>query len=235
MPTPQLNLHLEPPEFQVALKWWLGLDTSQNARCSLCPSHALDPLGHHALTCKSGGDLIVRHNALRDTFWESCKLACIGGQLEAGSSLDEEGRQTRPADILVQNWEFGKPAALDFTVTSPLNPTTLNEASVTAGSAASAAEPRKHATNDAKCNRLGWVCIPLAVETYGCWGDEAIKCLDRLAARIATRTARSKSSAASALYGRLSIVLVRANARAILARSSTVFLTPIVLIKVYLV
>ena len=115
-----------------------------------------------------------------------------------GSSLDEEGRQTRPADILVQNWEFGKPAALDFTVTSPLNPNTLNGASVTAGSAASAAEARKHATNDAKCNRLGWVCIPLAVETYGCWGDEAIKCLDRLAARIATRTARPKSSA---LYG----------------------------------
>ena len=67
-----------------------------------------------------------------------------------------------------------------------------------AGSAASAAEARKHATNDAKCNRLGWVCIPLAVETYSCWGDEAIKCLDRLAARIATRTARPKSSA---LYG----------------------------------
>ena len=55
------------------------------------------------------------------------------------------------------------------------------------------------------------------METYGCWGNEAIKCLDRLAARIATRTARSKSSAVSALYGRLSIVLVRANARAILA------------------
>ena len=28
MPTPQLNLHLEPPEFQVALKWWIGMDTS---------------------------------------------------------------------------------------------------------------------------------------------------------------------------------------------------------------
>ena len=34
---------------------------------------------------------------------------------------------------------------------------------MTTGSAASAAEARKHATNDAKCNRLGWVCIPLAV------------------------------------------------------------------------
>ena len=75
-----------------------------------------------------------------------------------------------------------------------------------AGSAASAAESRKHATNDAKCNRLCWVCIPLAMETYGCWGNEAIKCLDRLAARIATRTTRPKSSAVSALYGRLSIL-----------------------------
>eukprot|EP00731_Ephydatia_muelleri_P001706 Em0001g1706a len=174
-----------------------------------------DPLGHHTLTCKSGGDLIVRHvQCTARHFLESCKQACIGGQLEAGSSLEDEGRQTRPADILVQNWEFGKPAALDFTVTSPA---TLNGASVMAGSAASAAEARKHLTNDAKCNRLGWVCISLAVVTYGCnvGGDEAIKYLDRLAARIATRTARPKSSAESALYGRLSIVLVRANARAI--------------------
>ena len=85
---------------------------------------------------------------MRDTFWESCKLACIAGQIEAGSGLDVEGSRTRPTDILVHNWEFGKPAALDFTITSPLNPSTLNEASVMAGSAALAAELRKHAAND---------------------------------------------------------------------------------------
>ena len=134
-PTPQLNLHLEPPEFLAALKWWLRMGTSKNTSCSLC---------HHALTL------------------------CIRGQLEVGSSLDEEGRQIRPADILVQNWGIGKLATLDFTIASPLNPTTLNEVSVTAGSAAWAAEARKHATNDVKCNFLGRVCIPLAVETYGC-------------------------------------------------------------------
>ena len=62
----------------------------------------------------------------------STKQACIAGQIEAGSGLDVEGSRTRPADILVHNWEFGKPAALDFTITSPLNPSTLNEASVMA-------------------------------------------------------------------------------------------------------
>ncbi|KAL5503619.1 hypothetical protein EMCRGX_G010594 [Ephydatia muelleri] len=161
---------------------------------------------------------IIRHNSLRDTFWESCKLACIAGQIEAGSGLDVEGSRTRPADILLPNWEFGKPAALDFTITSALNPSTLIEASVMAGSAASA---RKHVANDEKCSRLGWVCIPLSVETYGCWGEEAGRCLDRLATRIATRTGCPKSSAVSGLYGRLSIGLVRANARALLARSSS--------------
>ena len=79
-----------------------------------------------------------------------------------------------------------------------------------AGSAASAAEIHKHVANDEKCSRLGWVCIPLSVENYGCWGEEAgtCRCLDRLATQIATRTGCSKSSAVSGLYGRLSIVLV---------------------------
>ena len=71
-------------------------------------------------TCKSGGNLIVRHNCLRGTFCESCKLACITGQIEGGCGLDVEGSCALPALFLVHTWEFGKPAALDFTITSPL-------------------------------------------------------------------------------------------------------------------
>ena len=42
---------------------------------------------------------------------------------------------------------LGKPAAFDIT---PLNPSTFTEASVTAGSAALAAEQRKHNADDVK-------------------------------------------------------------------------------------
>ena len=56
---------------------------------------------------------------------------------------------------------MGKPAAFDFTVTSPLTSSNLPEASVTAGSAVFAAEERKHKANDSKCAELGWVCIPI--------------------------------------------------------------------------
>ena len=38
----------------------------------------------------------------------------------------------------------------------------------TGGSAAQKAKARKHNANDHKCRELGWVCILLAVETYGC-------------------------------------------------------------------
>eukprot|EP00731_Ephydatia_muelleri_P028029 Em0019g902a len=48
----------------------------------------------------------------------------------------------------VQDWDRGMPAGFDVTVTSPLTPVTLNEASVSVGTAAHAAEIRKHAAND---------------------------------------------------------------------------------------
>ena len=38
---------------------------------------------------------------------------------------------------------------------------------MSSGAAAHASEIRKHNSNDAKCGELGWVCIPLVVETYG--------------------------------------------------------------------
>ena len=113
---------------------------------------------------------------------------------------------------------LGKPAAFDITVTSPLNPSTFTEASVMAGSAALAAEQRKHNANDVKCSELGWKCVPLAVESYGCWGTEARQHLARLASRLATRYNTTKSQATSNLYGRLNLTLVRANVRALLSR-----------------
>ena len=117
IPSLRLSLHLEPAESPIAVEWWLGIAVTDNPVCSFCPSHALDPLGHHALTCKHR----LRHSRLRDVLLESCRRACLGPQVEAGSGLGHEGHRTRPADILIPHWDLGKPAALDLTVTSMLN------------------------------------------------------------------------------------------------------------------
>ena len=64
--------------------------------------------------------MVTRHNRIRDTVFEVCQHACLGAQLEVGSSLGHEERQTRLADILVPNWELGQPVAADLSITSPL-------------------------------------------------------------------------------------------------------------------
>ena len=73
----------------------------------------------------------------------------------------------------MKDWTQGKPTAFDITVTSPIIPAILAEASMRVGAADEAAERRNHKANDPKCAELGSVCVSLAVETYCNWGEEA--------------------------------------------------------------
>ena len=78
---------------------------------------------------------------------------------------------------------------------------------------------RQHTTNDPKCAELGWRCVPLAVETYCNWGEEARRTFTLLATRLAFGSSSFHKAVISDMFGRLNITLVRAIARAILARN----------------
>ena len=149
---------------------------------------------------------------------EFCHRVHLGVRVESGSGLTPDLSRTRPADVLVLNWERGKHAALDITVTSPLIPSILTAASLSEGAAAQEAEARKHRANDPKCSELGWVRIPLTVETYGNWGREAQSTFSHLASHLAITTSSYKGKVLTKLYSRLNFTLVRAVARALLAR-----------------
>ena len=120
VPSVGIWLHLDPNELQIAVKWWLGLDTSRGSSCALCPDVALDPLGHHAATCRRGGDVVICHNRLRDVFLSFYHQAHLAARLEAESSLTPGLDHARPADVLVRDWAQGKLAAFDITAMSPL-------------------------------------------------------------------------------------------------------------------
>ena len=77
---------------------------------------------------------------------------------------------------------------------------TLQVTCVMPGSVATQAEIRKHHSNDAKCRELGWVCIPLVVKYFACWGPET---LSRLAGILATRQRQPKTITINQIYGRL--------------------------------
>ena len=99
----------------------------------------------------------IHHNHLCNVFVEFCHRAHLRVRLESGSSLTPDLSHTRPADVLVFNWERGKHAAFDSTGSSPLIPSIPTAASLSKGSAAEKAETRKHKINDPKCLELGWV------------------------------------------------------------------------------
>ena len=117
-PSVQVGLHLDPNELQTAIKWWLGLDTSGGSMCLLCPDTALDTLGHHAVTCRRGGDVVTRHNCLRDTFVDLCRNAHLSVQVEVGNNLTLDN--SRPATVLVGNWDRGKLPHLNYSFFSPI-------------------------------------------------------------------------------------------------------------------
>ena len=130
----------------MALRWWLGLNTAGGSCCPFCPDTVLDPVGHHAVSCRHGGFVVTWHNLLRDILAGFCRRAHLSVKIEVGYGLSRENINSRPADILVQSWDRGHPAAFDVTVTSPLTPAILNMSSIYEGAAGRVAEARKHTT-----------------------------------------------------------------------------------------
>ena len=173
------------------------MDTSGGSLCSLCPEFALDPLGHHAVSCKRGRgavtchnqlrDAVTCHNQLRDAFAEACCHAHLPVRIKMGSGLTPDHSHSHSANVL--------------------------------GAAALPAETRKHMANDKKCQELGWACVPIAMETYGNWGQEAKDTFSHLASHLTTVSSQPESKVISDLYGCLNLTMMRAIARAILAKA----------------
>ena len=105
---------------------------------------------------------------------------------------------------------------------SPLTNENISGAAAAEGRAKTAvrsAEVFKHERYDEKCAQNNWKFVPMAVDSYGVWGDEATALFDKVADNLVIQLGVRKSIAASFIYNTLGVVLARENARAILAKS----------------
>ena len=75
----------------------------------------------------------------------------------------------------------------DIKVINPLNLQFIQEAAQTCGHAAEMGEEAKHSRNDEACALRGWSCIPLVVEVFGGWGNEAINVLLAISKKVAAQ------------------------------------------------
>ena len=211
VPSSALGLHLHDREFRFCLQYWLGLRMFEdNRRCPVCQADA-DPLGDHQVGCGGNSDRILRHNSLRDAVFSAAQSAALAPRREAPSLVP--GSQSRPADIYLPCWKRGRPpAAVDVTVISTMQQSTIQGAAENQGHARRIAEERKFAAHVAACQAAGISFIPLAVETLGGLSVTAADTISSIGRLMGQRFGISPSESTRHLFQRLSISLWRGNA-----------------------
>jgi hypothetical protein len=224
--------HVDPELFRIALARRLRLPLLQKpAPCNACGS-ALDVFMDHALVCQCGGNRTLRHNAIRDVTFDFAVNAGVRAEKEkAGllpprpgtddlaSQMPTSGR--RPADIWLPTWPDGKPAAVDFAVSSGLRADLLSAAAHDASSVCVQYEDvkRKYLDTANSCHNAGLAFVPFVVEAHGGGlGPAARKVCGHLVKAAAARDGDEAEVHAADLFRRISITLQRENARAVLRR-----------------
>ena len=178
-----------------------------------CPDIALDSLGHHEWLAGMG-EMWPSATIICTMWLQTFAVMLILVYAWRWAMVLQE--MTTILDLLNANCRVGQRQACctRHHGTSPLTPVIFGESCQMAGAAALAAETRKHCSNGPKCQELGWTCVPLAVETFGNWGNEAQDVFTRLASHLAVCLSVPKAD----IYGRMNITLVRCIARTILVR-----------------
>ena len=179
-PIPALGLHLSSNAFRVALKYRLGVKLYESERkCPFCKPGTLDVMGDHAVSCHGCADMISGHDRIRDKTISACSGALFAPICEQKSLLPDNN--SRLGDTFLPVWTAGQPAALDVTITSPLQSSLIINASEKSGFALSAAEDRKYEQYAQNCSEVGIQFIPLAFESFGGFSETARKTLKQIA------------------------------------------------------
>ena len=196
-------------EFQVLARFRLGLPFAASASCGGCGARQ-DIFGDHALSCHACGTY-ARHNRLRDTLAEEYNRVGIPTRLEG--PVPEGGFRI---DVVAEESSETFPQVVDVSVVHPLHPTS-SQAEVTPGTAAAQREQAKHSSEAAKeCAKHKWRFTAVAVETTGCWGPEAQKCIRGLARKQSMRLGLDLPTVSKQLWRRLSGAVAKGVARMLL-------------------
>jgi hypothetical protein len=182
---------------------------------TMCAPHScvcgeqVDSNGTHGLACRKSAGRHMRHNAVNDLLKRALNSAEIPAILDPSSLSRNDGK--RPDGLTVLPWASGRCLVWDFTCPDTLAPSHLNRAVVGASCVANDAETRK----SAKYSSLSalYKFTPIAVESLGAFGDEALAFFKDLGRRIAAVTAEPRSS--QFLLQRLSVAVQRGNAACI--------------------
>ena len=110
---------MRPQLFRTAVHYRLGIPLlEKEIDCPVCMQKKIDIMGDHATCCARTGDLITRHNALRDMVCDVARQGLMSPVMEKKGILGSSSGR-RPGDVTLPKWFGGKGLAMDIAVTSP--------------------------------------------------------------------------------------------------------------------
>lgn len=214
-PSEALHLSLPPAHFRVIVLWWLGEPIYlEDHPCPKCRVACCDRQGYHSLVCRHGGNLGIRHNALRDVLFRFAQRSAMGPRVEQRVI---PGSARRNADILLPSTGHG--IVCDVAVTHPLQPAYL-PATASGGEPAADTYARTHKSSKfgADVEAEGYEYAPCVVDAFGNWGSSGRAVLTSIAVAASARDNIPRGVHLRRLLSCCSVSLMLSNARALLQR-----------------
>ena len=217
VPSTSLGLAIPSAEFTMCVKYRLGIPIfSASSSCPAC-GRMNDVFGDHAIGCGGDHARIGRHDRLRDILFTAASAAALGPRREVQLSGTSN---SRPADVYLPSWRKGQPAALDVTVISSLQTSTVSQGAQTSGHALQVAKQRKMRAHYEECHQAGVNFVPLSVEVLGGWEEEALSHIKEMSRMLDCRLGPNReTSKGRHLLQRLSVELQRGNGNLLLLRN----------------
>ena len=204
---------LRPKNFRTAAAYRLGVEVLKGEiSCPMC-EQSIDKLGDHATCCSKAGDLIVRHNNLRNLVDRIAQDGLLNPVMEKKGILGPTSGR-RPGDVSFRLWTHGKGLAIDIAVTCPFTERHVRLEEPCEDYAAL----QKHAKYDADFEGTDYFFAALVFETTGAINAEGTRVLSQIFRFAASRLGHEFSSYCGRAWARLSCDLQRSVSQAILTR-----------------
>ena len=204
VPCSAVGTRLDDTSLRIAVALRLGATNCAPHTC-VC-GEFVDSSGIHGLACRKSAGRHMRHSAVNDLIKRALASAEIPSLLEPSSLSRDDGK--RPDGLTVIPWANGRCAVWDFTCPDTLATSHLDRAVLRAGAVASDAETRKSMKYSFLSAQYSF--IPVAVESLGALGEEALTFFRDIGRRIVSVTAEPRSF--QFLMQRLSVAVQRGNA-----------------------
>ena len=208
LPLSSAGLKMDNATVRIAAGLRLGAPIVRSHVCVCGATVTVD--GHHGLSCRHGSGRHSRHNQVNDLLCRAFTSAGTQSTREPHSLCTSGGK--RPDGVTLVPWKKGRCLAWDATCPDTFALSHVHSSSTQAGSAAAAAERKKQQKYADVITGIDFV--PVAIETSGVWGEQALELVTELGRRIAAVTFEPRSTAF--LRQRISVAVQRGNAGCIL-------------------